>query len=233
MGVRGELFSTRMACDGRTYFFNVKQNRVGDLFLTIVESKPAEQDAFDRRSIVVFQESSGEFLKALGKAIEAMHEAAPEQRDAKPPRVRRDAMAPRDDGRDDERRLDDDEKPRHYISVKRPRPDEGGAARAGSRAPRRDSARDGSDRRQVAARRPEEGRRPVGGDRSGTPHRSGAARAVADAIGGGSAGARRPGAKAATGRVVIVKKAAKPQEPAAVKPRKLRVRKADRPDTKD
>ncbi|HOT58958.1 MAG TPA: DUF3276 family protein, partial [Spirochaetales bacterium] len=37
MGIRGELFSLKLVCDERTYFFNVKENRLGDLFLTIVE----------------------------------------------------------------------------------------------------------------------------------------------------------------------------------------------------
>ncbi|HPB65349.1 MAG TPA: DUF3276 family protein, partial [Spirochaetales bacterium] len=68
MGLRGELFSTRMACDGRTYFFNVKENRMGDLFLSIVESKPTETGDFDRRSIVVFQDNADEFLKVGSRA---------------------------------------------------------------------------------------------------------------------------------------------------------------------
>ncbi len=130
MGVRGELFSTRMACDGRTYFFNVKENRMGDLFLSIVESKPTETDEFDRRSIVVFQDNVEEFIKALRKSVDAMGDADPSVRAAKPPRVRRDAKLPRDDGRDSEGRLGDDERPRHYIDTGKPRgagPREAGA----------------------------------------------------------------------------------------------------------
>ncbi|HWR12869.1 MAG TPA: DUF3276 family protein [Rectinemataceae bacterium] len=69
MGIRGELFSTRFACDGRTYFFNVKQNRNGDVFLSIVESKPSEGESFDRRSIVVFGEHMEEFLKSFQSAL--------------------------------------------------------------------------------------------------------------------------------------------------------------------
>ena len=72
MGVRGEIFSTRMICEGRTYFFNVKQNRMGDLYLAIVESKPTETESFDRRSIVIFKENLGEFLPAFEQAIEAL-----------------------------------------------------------------------------------------------------------------------------------------------------------------
>ena len=72
MGIRGELFSTRFACDGRTYFFNVKQNRNGDVFLSVVESKPSEGESFDRRSIVVFGESMEGFVKSFQSALKFM-----------------------------------------------------------------------------------------------------------------------------------------------------------------
>ena len=39
MGIRGELFTTQVPAENRTYFFNVKENRLGDVFLQIVESK--------------------------------------------------------------------------------------------------------------------------------------------------------------------------------------------------
>lgn len=65
MGIRGELFSTKVTCEGRTYFFNVKQNRMGDVFLSIVESKPTEAENFDRRSIVIFRDDMRGFLKAF------------------------------------------------------------------------------------------------------------------------------------------------------------------------
>ncbi|MBN2875187.1 MAG: DUF3276 family protein [Spirochaetales bacterium] len=157
MGVRGELFSTRLACDGRTYFFNVKENRVGDLFLTVVESKPTETGDFDRRSIVVFQESAGDFLKAFQKSLEAMEEAAPSARTPKPPRVRRDARLPRDDGRDETKRLADDERPRHYINTGKPRgagkPDDAApAGRDGQRSASRPAHGPNDDRRKQAGR---------------------------------------------------------------------------------
>ncbi len=137
MGLRGELFSTRMACDGRTYFFNVKENRMGDLFLSIVESKPMETGDFDRRSIVIFQENAEEFIKAFKKSVEAMEEAAPSVRAAKPPRIKRDAKIPRDDGREDDKRLADDERPRHYIDTGKPRGRSGVSDSAGSAHPAR------------------------------------------------------------------------------------------------
>ncbi|MBU0936958.1 MAG: PUR family DNA/RNA-binding protein [Spirochaetes bacterium] len=77
MGVRGEVFSSRVICEGRTYFFNVKENRTGDLFLAIVESKPGENESFDRRSIVVFKDNVQEFLQSFEKALSAMEKAGP------------------------------------------------------------------------------------------------------------------------------------------------------------
>ncbi len=37
-------------------FFQCQANRNGDVFLSIVESKPSEGESFDRRSIVIFGE---------------------------------------------------------------------------------------------------------------------------------------------------------------------------------
>ncbi len=39
MAARGELYTTEVYLDNRSYFFNVKENRTGDVFLQIVESK--------------------------------------------------------------------------------------------------------------------------------------------------------------------------------------------------
>jgi hypothetical protein len=71
MGTRGEIFSSKANTAKRTYFFNVKENRTGDLYLNIVESKKTGEDAdrFERRSLIVFKEDLGAFLEALGKAV--------------------------------------------------------------------------------------------------------------------------------------------------------------------
>jgi hypothetical protein len=76
MGIRGELFSTRVGCEGRTYFFNVKENRNGDMYLTVVESKPSETEGFERRSVVVFREDMTGFVKALQGALDFMGTSA-------------------------------------------------------------------------------------------------------------------------------------------------------------
>ena len=70
MGQRGELFSSRTTVGNRTYFFNVKENRVGDIYLNVVESKKRGDDAnFERHSIMIFEEDMGGFLASFDKAI--------------------------------------------------------------------------------------------------------------------------------------------------------------------
>lgn len=68
MGIRGEVFSTRANSEKRTYFFNVKENRHGDLFLNIVESKKHGEEGFERHSVMVFEEDIEEFIESFNKA---------------------------------------------------------------------------------------------------------------------------------------------------------------------
>lgn len=73
MGVRGELFSARVKSknDRRTYFFNVKENRNNDVFVTVVESKKTgEGEVFDRHQVVVFEEDIRLFRKGLDTVLE-------------------------------------------------------------------------------------------------------------------------------------------------------------------
>lgn len=86
MGIRGELFSTRFSCEGRTYFFNVKENRNGDIFLSVVESKPTETETFDRRSIVIFQENMEGFMRAMRTAAGYMEKTGQRPKPELPPR---------------------------------------------------------------------------------------------------------------------------------------------------
>jgi hypothetical protein len=68
MGTRGEVFSSKANTAKRTYFFNVKENRTGDLFLNIVESKKNE-DQFERRQLIVFKEDLDVFLEGFEAAV--------------------------------------------------------------------------------------------------------------------------------------------------------------------
>ncbi len=67
MGIRGELYTTHVNLDNRNYFFNVKENRAGDVFLQVVESK--EGEASSRHAIVVFAEDMQRFLKGFEDSL--------------------------------------------------------------------------------------------------------------------------------------------------------------------
>ncbi len=64
MGKRGELFTEKFFSENgaKTYFFNVKENRFGDLFLNIVESTKNDNGKFNRFSIIVFEEDLDLFV---------------------------------------------------------------------------------------------------------------------------------------------------------------------------
>ncbi|WP_028973603.1 DUF3276 family protein [Spirochaeta cellobiosiphila] len=72
MGIRGEVFSTKTSTGKRTYFFNIKENRHGDLFLNMVESKKHGDESFERHSIIVFKEDLTAFMDGFQKAISYM-----------------------------------------------------------------------------------------------------------------------------------------------------------------
>ncbi|NLM00720.1 MAG: DUF3276 family protein [Treponema sp.] len=69
MGVRGELFTTQVNLDNRNYFFNVKENRAGDVFLQVVESKNKSGENFDRHAIVIFAEDMQKFFQGLESSL--------------------------------------------------------------------------------------------------------------------------------------------------------------------
>jgi hypothetical protein len=80
MGLRGELFSTRVILQNRTYFFNVKENRMGDLYLNIVESKNRETGGFDRQSVILFADDLQEFLKGFDESLRVLEKETRERR---------------------------------------------------------------------------------------------------------------------------------------------------------
>jgi hypothetical protein len=80
MGIRGELFSTKVALQNRTYFFNVKENRLGDLYLNIVESKNRETGGFDRQSVILFADDLQEFLKGFDESLRVLERAVREKK---------------------------------------------------------------------------------------------------------------------------------------------------------
>lgn len=71
MGQRGEVYSTKLIKNDRTYFFNVKENVYGDLYLNIVESKgDLESNRYIRQSVLVYQEDMGEFVREFQKSLD-------------------------------------------------------------------------------------------------------------------------------------------------------------------
>ncbi|MDR2517178.1 MAG: DUF3276 family protein [Spirochaetaceae bacterium] len=80
MGIRGEIFSTKVILENRTYFFNVKENRLGDLYLNIVESKNRESGGFERQSVILFESDLREFLGGFDESLRVLEKAAREKR---------------------------------------------------------------------------------------------------------------------------------------------------------
>jgi len=116
MGLRGELFSTRVILPNRTYFFNVKENRMGDLYLNIVESKNRDDGGFDRQSVILFADDLQEFLKGFDESLRVMEKEVRERK--KQGR----ATAPRHD-----------DKPQHDVKSDHPRKPRGRPSREGGR----------------------------------------------------------------------------------------------------
>jgi hypothetical protein len=80
MGVRGELFSTKVSLQNRTYFFNVKENRLGDLYLNIVESKNKDEGGFERQSVILFADDLQDFLKGFDESLRVLEKSIREKR---------------------------------------------------------------------------------------------------------------------------------------------------------
>ena len=98
MGIRGEIYSTTVGLPNRTYFFNIKENRLGDLYLNIVESKNKDSGGFERQSVILFADDLPEFLKGFDESLRALEKAMKEKRRG-PPRENRSRDGDRRPGR--------------------------------------------------------------------------------------------------------------------------------------
>ena len=132
MGIRGEIYSTTVGLPNRTYFFNVKENRLGDLYLNIVESKNRDSGGFDRQSVILFADDLSDFLKGFDDSLRALEKAMKEKRRGAPRPTR-----PRDNP--DERRPG--------------RPTEGETAKRRYSAGPKPANRDRGDRKLVVRKR--------------------------------------------------------------------------------
>jgi hypothetical protein len=59
-----------VSLENRAYFFNVKENRNGDVFLQIVESKSKDGSEAERRDVVLFADDMSDILKGLDQALQ-------------------------------------------------------------------------------------------------------------------------------------------------------------------
>ena len=78
MAIRGEIFSSQVQTEKRTYFFNVKENRTGSHFLNIVENKKMPNGNYDRHSIMVYEEDIENFMRELNRAFRVFKRQKPE-----------------------------------------------------------------------------------------------------------------------------------------------------------
>ena len=55
----------------RTYFFDVRETRGNDFYITITESrKRFDSDGYDRHKIFLYKEDFNKFIKGLGEAVD-------------------------------------------------------------------------------------------------------------------------------------------------------------------
>lgn len=83
MGARGELYTTEVYLDNRSYFFNVKENRTGDVFLQIVESKSRDGADGERHQIAIFADDMQKVLQGLDRSLTYIEKDRKERAKAK------------------------------------------------------------------------------------------------------------------------------------------------------
>jgi hypothetical protein len=121
MGIRGELFSTKVLLQNRTYFFNVKENRLGDLYLNIVESKNRDTGGFERQSVILFADDLSEFLQGFDESLKVLEKSVREKK-----RTARPAASPSGEGGRSRSAGDDRKEQRPGPRPSRNRPDSAG-----------------------------------------------------------------------------------------------------------
>jgi hypothetical protein len=75
-----EIYSKKIACGKRTYFFNLKEQDSGTLFVDIVESQyNREADRHQRIRMVIFEDHIDTFLESLREIAEELKKARSRQ----------------------------------------------------------------------------------------------------------------------------------------------------------
>ena len=77
MAIRGEIFSSQVQTEKRTYFFIAKENRMGSHVLNSVEITKKPDGTFDRHSIMVYEEDIENFMKELNRAFKVFRKQKP------------------------------------------------------------------------------------------------------------------------------------------------------------
>ncbi len=68
---RAEVYSTKIRAGKRTYFFDVKETRSSDYYITITESKRRfNGDGYDKHKIFLYKEDFNKFFNCLGETID-------------------------------------------------------------------------------------------------------------------------------------------------------------------
>ena len=68
---RAEVYSTKIRAGKRTYFFDVKETRSSDYYITITESKRRfNGDGYDKHKIFLYKEDFNKFLNCLTDTID-------------------------------------------------------------------------------------------------------------------------------------------------------------------
>lgn len=87
-GRKGELFSKAVRAGKRTYFFDVKETRNKDQYLTITESKKTVNDdrvSYEKHKIFLYKEDFEKFLIGFQDACEYINN--PEGADQEPQKI--------------------------------------------------------------------------------------------------------------------------------------------------
>lgn len=79
---REEIHSVSVRAGKRTYFFDVKETRQGDFYLTITESKKVfDNDGnshFEKHKVFLYKEDFGKFIDGYEQALNYIKEHKPE-----------------------------------------------------------------------------------------------------------------------------------------------------------
>lgn len=68
---RSEVYSTKIRAGKRTYFFDVKETRSSDYYITITESKRRfSGDGYDKHKIFLYKEDFNKFMVCLTETID-------------------------------------------------------------------------------------------------------------------------------------------------------------------